>query len=618
MTQTTATDYLLVDTSNDRLSVLHHHALPSPSSTNDTSITGQQLQHQSFNNSFPSPTSSSASFDSPHNLLFDPNNFQNLPMAVLQSISALYQPAWSSNSNDLSPSSSLSSPIDQHLHHQDDPFHVPFEENAAAMAAAAAALSMPPPPQHHSGVVAPDLGPLPPTTTAQQHQRTHHYHNHHHHPHHLHHLHHHHPTSSVVAPPEPSPAAIGTTEKPKATRPPRQLECYNCHVTKTPLWRRTPDRAHSLCNACGLYFKQYGSHRPLHIRQKQQQQQHDQQPKVNNNNSNSSKDQEQQPASCEKQQRRSNNNNNTSTASSPVLNNNKKILAHAASTANASTPGPDLTTTVAAVTTTSTANNTHTTVAAALATPITTSPSPINNTESSLAAVSGDSSLLGQLFTMDEQQRCANCLQTNTPLWRKNERGESVCNACGLYAKLHHRDRPPTMHKQKVQKRRRGWSGEEGCNEEEGPSSGTAAESSNKMARLDPPSSLPTPPLPTTMTIPLDDKQNASSWPPEQFDDSRFRNLLARLTPEQMQNFLVVLERRCSALRAMLYGGQHQQEQQFSSTPATTDLLIQQTSPSVGSSSSSSSLSLSTPSSPTLDASSTAVTKSPPLQFQHF
>ncbi|CAO3636499.1 unnamed protein product [Cunninghamella blakesleeana] len=59
-------------------------------------------------------------------------------------------------------------------------------------------------------------------------------------------------------------------KKPKKVRPPRQLECFNCHVTKTPLWRRTPDRAHSLCNACGLYYKQYGTHRPLHVRQKQQ------------------------------------------------------------------------------------------------------------------------------------------------------------------------------------------------------------------------------------------------------------------------------------------------------------------------------------------------------------
>ncbi|KAI8327824.1 hypothetical protein BD560DRAFT_417616 [Blakeslea trispora] len=74
-------------------------------------------------------------------------------------------------------------------------------------------------------------------------------------------------SSSPISDHTPSPP---TPSKPKAYRPPRQLECFNCHVTKTPLWRRTPDRAHSLCNACGLYYKQYGSHRPLHVRQKQQ------------------------------------------------------------------------------------------------------------------------------------------------------------------------------------------------------------------------------------------------------------------------------------------------------------------------------------------------------------
>ncbi|KAG0734611.1 hypothetical protein G6F62_010204 [Rhizopus arrhizus] len=69
----------------------------------------------------------------------------------------------------------------------------------------------------------------------------------------------------------PSTSNSPTTKaKGKSYRPPRQLECFNCHVTKTPLWRRTPDRAHSLCNACGLYYKQYGTHRPLHVRQKQQ------------------------------------------------------------------------------------------------------------------------------------------------------------------------------------------------------------------------------------------------------------------------------------------------------------------------------------------------------------
>ncbi|EPB83005.1 hypothetical protein HMPREF1544_10235 [Mucor circinelloides 1006PhL] len=76
--------------------------------------------------------------------------------------------------------------------------------------------------------------------------------------------------ASALTPSITSAPTATTPSKPKAHRPPRQLECHNCHVTKTPLWRRTPDRAHSLCNACGLYYKQYGTHRPLHVRQKQQ------------------------------------------------------------------------------------------------------------------------------------------------------------------------------------------------------------------------------------------------------------------------------------------------------------------------------------------------------------
>lgn len=32
---------------------------------------------------------------------------------------------------------------------------------------------------------------------------------------------------------------------------------------------------------------------------------------------------------------------------------------------------------------------------------------------------------------------CANCKTTTTTLWRRNQGGEPVCNACGLYFKLH-------------------------------------------------------------------------------------------------------------------------------------------------------------------------------------
>lgn len=33
---------------------------------------------------------------------------------------------------------------------------------------------------------------------------------------------------------------------------------------------------------------------------------------------------------------------------------------------------------------------------------------------------------------------CANCNTNTTTLWRRNDKGEPVCNACGLYFKLHH------------------------------------------------------------------------------------------------------------------------------------------------------------------------------------
>ena len=33
--------------------------------------------------------------------------------------------------------------------------------------------------------------------------------------------------------------------------------------------------------------------------------------------------------------------------------------------------------------------------------------------------------------------QCANCSTTTTTLWRRNNQGEPVCNACGLYFKLH-------------------------------------------------------------------------------------------------------------------------------------------------------------------------------------
>ncbi|KAL4623891.1 transcription factor GATA-4-like [Arapaima gigas] len=50
---------------------------------------------------------------------------------------------------------------------------------------------------------------------------------------------------------------------------------------------------------------------------------------------------------------------------------------------------------------------------------------------------------------------CTNCHTTTTTLWRRSAEGETVCNACGLYRKLHGVPRPLAMKKEGIQTRKR-------------------------------------------------------------------------------------------------------------------------------------------------------------------
>ncbi|KAG0093118.1 hypothetical protein BGZ93_008018 [Podila epicladia] len=50
---------------------------------------------------------------------------------------------------------------------------------------------------------------------------------------------------------------------------------------------------------------------------------------------------------------------------------------------------------------------------------------------------------------------CTNCKTTLTPLWRKDDAGEILCNACGLYYKLHHRHRPISLKRNVIRRRSR-------------------------------------------------------------------------------------------------------------------------------------------------------------------
>ncbi|KAF8950790.1 hypothetical protein BGZ46_004336, partial [Entomortierella lignicola] len=53
------------------------------------------------------------------------------------------------------------------------------------------------------------------------------------------------------------------------------------------------------------------------------------------------------------------------------------------------------------------------------------------------------------------QPTCSNCKTTLTPLWRKDDAGEILCNACGLYYKLHHIHRPISLKRNVIRRRSR-------------------------------------------------------------------------------------------------------------------------------------------------------------------
>lgn len=51
---------------------------------------------------------------------------------------------------------------------------------------------------------------------------------------------------------------------------------------------------------------------------------------------------------------------------------------------------------------------------------------------------------LPQIVSKRAGTQCTNCQTTTTTLWRRNASGDPVCNACGLYYKLHQVPRGPS------------------------------------------------------------------------------------------------------------------------------------------------------------------------------
>lgn len=50
---------------------------------------------------------------------------------------------------------------------------------------------------------------------------------------------------------------------------------------------------------------------------------------------------------------------------------------------------------------------------------------------------------------------CQNCSATRTPLWRRDLNGTVLCNACGLFLKVHGRPRPLTLKTDVIKSRKK-------------------------------------------------------------------------------------------------------------------------------------------------------------------
>lgn len=72
---------------------------------------------------------------------------------------------------------------------------------------------------------------------------------------------------------------------------------------------------------------------------------------------------------------------------------------------------------------------------------------------------------------------CSNCYTQTTPLWRRNPDGNPLCNACGLFLKLHGVVRPLSLKTDVIKKRNRGTGGNSGP---PGPGSSTRKKGSRK------------------------------------------------------------------------------------------------------------------------------------------